>query len=245
MLVAGNVNPNPGSGPSLVAGGLLNNLFPQVGAPLAPGTVTQVYGDNLADSPAQPSDVPLPTAFQGVESLVGGLGAPIFYVSKSQLVVQVPSELAPKQTYSALLIVNNQITLPQDVDLAPVTPGTVAFADGTLVTQHADFTLVDANRPARPGEGLTIYLVGMGATTPAVPSGTRAPSDPLARVPPNVQVTVDGQSADVSFAGLTPGGVGLYQINFAVPSTARSGKLEVVITQNGVSANTTRLLVAQ
>ena len=245
MQLAGNVNPNARAGPLLVTGGLLNNLNPQVGAPLAPGTVTQVYGDNLADSPDQPAAVPLPPAFKGVEALIGGLPAPLFYVSKTQLVVQIPSELAPKQTYSALLAVNNQITLPQDVDLAPVTPATVAFADGRLVAQHTDYSLVDTNRPAKPDEPLTIYLVGMGATTPGVQSGTAAPSDPPADVQSRPQVTVDGQSADVSFAGLTPGGVGLYQINFTVPHGARSGSLEVVITQDNVKANTTRLIVAQ
>jgi uncharacterized protein (TIGR03437 family) len=58
-------------------------------------------------------------------------------------------------------------------------------------------------------------------------------------------VTVDGQKAKVPFAGLTPGGVGLYQIDLTVPTTARNGDLELVVTQNGVAANTTKLIVAK
>ena len=245
VQLGGNVNSNSRLAPSLVPSGLLNNLNPQVGAPLAPGTVTQVYGDNLADSPDQPAAVPLPIMFKDVQVLIGALSAPLFYVSKGQLVVQIPTELAPKQTYSAVVLVGDQYTLPQNIDVTPVAPGTVAFADGTLVAQHADFGLVDASRPAKPGEALAMYLVGMGATTPPVPSGEAAPSDPLAKVQADVEVTVDGQPAQVSFAGLTPGGVGLYQINFTVPQGVKTGKLDVVITEDGVPANATKLIVAQ
>ena len=90
-----------------------------------------------------------------------------------------------------------------------------------------------------------MYLVGMGATTPLVPSGEAAPSDPLAKVQADVEVTVDGQPAQVSFAGLTPGGVGLYQINFTVPLGVKTGKPDVVIIEDGVPANATTLIVAQ
>jgi hypothetical protein len=51
-----------------------------------------------------------------------------------------------------------------------------------IVAQHADFSPVSSASPAAPGEYLTIYLVGMGATNPSVRSGTAAPSSPLAKV---------------------------------------------------------------
>ena len=57
--------------------------------------------------------------------------------------------------------------------------------------------------------------------------------------PPGVAV-----GDDVVFAGLTPGFVGLYQINFQVPTSASSGELEVDVTQNGVAANPTLLPVS-
>jgi uncharacterized protein (TIGR03437 family) len=89
---------------------------------------------------------------------------------------------------------------------------------------------------------LTIYLAGMGATDPAVPSGDPTPSQ---LIPSIVQPTifVDGQQATKDFAGLTPTGVGLYFINFVVPSNARTGMLSVVVMQNGIASNTTTLPV--
>ena len=61
--------------------------------------------------------------------------------------------------------------------------------------------------------------------------------------PMSATVTIDGQPAATVFTGLTPGGVGLYQINLTVPPTAKAGKLPVVITQGGVTTNATTLLV--
>ena len=242
---AGDVGPNSTPGPSLAAGGFINNLNPQLGAALAPGTVTQVYGDNMASAPDQPSTVPLPKNFRNVQLVIGGLSAPFFYVSKNQLVIQVPAELVPNKTYAALLLANGQLSLPQSIDIVPVTPGTVTFADGTLVAQRADGSLVNREHPAKPDEPLVIYLVGMGVTNPSVDSGAAAPSDPLPKVPSDVEIIIGGLNAPISYAGLTPGGVGLYQINFTVPDAISTGDLDVIISQGGVPANSAKLIVAR
>jgi uncharacterized protein (TIGR03437 family) len=243
--ITGTVEGSADAVPSLAAGGVLNNLNPVVGAALAPGTVAQVYGDNFTSTQGSPSTLPLPTQFGGVELLIGGASAPLYFVSKGQLTIQLPTELTANRSYTALVIANNLPSVPRELNFNTTNPGTLAFADGRLVAQHADFTLVDASRPARAGEALTIYLVGMGATSPAVASGTAAPSNPLARVVSNPTLTIDGQTAEVSFAGLTPGGIGLYQVNFRVPASARAGNLDVVITQDGASANKSTLVVGQ
>jgi uncharacterized protein (TIGR03437 family) len=188
--------------------------------------------------------LPLPTVFSGTELLTGGLNAPLYFVSRNQLTAQLPNELASNRSFVALVISNGLPSLPQEINLVSATPGTAATPDGRLIAQHADFSLVDSSRPARPGEDIAVYLVGLGATTPPVPSGSPAPANPLARVTANVTVTVDGQSADVGFAGLTPGAIGLYQINFRVPPGAKAGNLDVVITQDGAVANAAKLTVA-
>jgi uncharacterized protein (TIGR03437 family) len=243
MQIGGNVDPNSTPSPSLAIAGLLNNLNPVPGAGLAPGTVTQVYGDNLTTTADSPSNVPLPTSYKGVEALIGGVSAPIYYISKTQLTVQVPVELAPNASYMALLVSGNGYSVPQPVNLVAISPGAVTFADGRIVAQHTDYSFVDSTRPAKSGETLAVYLVGMGATTPSVKSGNAAPLNPLAKVPSLVEVSIDGNPANVSFAGLTPGGVGLYQINFVVPDGLRNGTLDISIKQDGMKANAATLVV--
>jgi uncharacterized protein (TIGR03437 family) len=125
-----------------------------------------------------------------------------------------------------------------------VSPGVAAFGDGTLIAQHANYVLVDTNHPAVPGETLIIYLDGMGATNPAVPTDGIAPSvEPLARLVTPVTVTVGNETATIVYAGLTPGGIGLYQIDFTVPQDLKTSTPTVVVKQNGVTANSTTLPV--
>jgi uncharacterized protein (TIGR03437 family) len=243
--ITGDVNANSAPAPSQVIAGLLNNFSPQVGAGLAPGTVTQAYGDNLATVSMATNTAPLPTSFNGVQVIVSGRPAGIYYVSKNQLTIQIPSELPVNKPAQIVLLAGNAVTLPQEIFLNQFAPGVLAFADGTLVAQHGanPLQLVDATHPAKPGEVLVAYLVGMGATNPAVPSSVASPANPPAVVPGGAQVTVGGQTALVSFVGLTPGFVGLYQLNFAVPQNAQPGMLDVVISQGSINANTTKLIV--
>jgi uncharacterized protein (TIGR03437 family) len=104
--------------------------------------------------------------------------------------------------------------------------------------------LITAASPAKPGETVIIYLAGMGATNPSVASGAATPAQ---LVPTVVQptATVDGEDAKYIYAGLTPTGIGLYQIDLTIPSDARTGNLNVIITQNGVNSNTAILPVSR
>ena len=103
-----------------------------------------------------------------------------------------------------------------------------------LVT-HANGTLVTADNPAQPGEEVVIWAFGLGLTSPAVKTGSASPS-PAATVASVLYFQFDFRiNATLSrpyinplilapiqapiFAGLTPGQVGLYQINVRIPST--------------------------
>ena len=98
---------------------------------------------------------------------------------------------------------------------------------------RADGSLLQTGPLPVAGDILTIYLVGLGTTTPSVPTGqlTPAPAPTL-----NDYVFVDlvfganagpsspemnppaGQQAKVTFAGMSPGQIGLYQINVQLPA---------------------------
>jgi uncharacterized protein (TIGR03437 family) len=84
--------------------------------------------------------------------------------------------------------------------------------------------------PAQPGEYVTVYGTGFGATNPAVPAGVFASQG--ASVTAAVTVTLGGvviPTASVLYVGVTPGSPGLYQLNFQVPASAPNGNLPLVI----------------
>jgi uncharacterized protein (TIGR03437 family) len=58
-------------------------------------------------------------------------------------------------------------------------------------------------------------------------------------------VTIGGRNADVSFSGLAPGFVGLYQVNVKVPDGAAPGNaVPVVLTIGGATSNTATIAIA-
>ncbi len=57
-------------------------------------------------------------------------------------------------------------------------------------------------------------------------------------------VTIDGVPATVTFSGLAPGFVGLYQVNVEVPQEVSPGPaLPLILTINGVPSNTVTIAV--
>ena len=81
-----------------------------------------------------------------------------------------------------------------------------------------------------------VYLTGMGGTDAPVREGAAAPSSPLARTLVQPQVFVGGVLAPIFFAGLTPGFVGLYQVNAQLPADAPTS-FEIVVETGGRRSN--------
>jgi uncharacterized protein (TIGR03437 family) len=239
--VVGGVTPN--QAPSIAPGGVLHLLNPKPNGLLAPGTIVEIFGSGLAATTVAPS-YPPPTSVNGTSVLVSGIELPLYYVSSTQINAELPFELVPGREYQLLVNANNGYTAPQSIQSSALVPGVAAYADGHVIAQHSDFSLVNAASPAKPGEFLVIYLVGMGATDVPVATGAAAPTQPLANVSTEPIVRVGGQNAQVFFAGLTPQAVGLYQINFQVPQGIPSGDVALEVSQGTVSANKTLLPVA-
>jgi uncharacterized protein (TIGR03437 family) len=108
----------------------------------------------------------------------------------------------------------------------------------TPMVTHADGSQVSVNSPASAGETVEIYAVGLGVTQPSVPTGRASPSpaampnnsnlmigfnylpNALPTIPnPHQTSTSPAQGPGPQpFAWLTPGFVGLYQLNVAIPA---------------------------
>jgi len=101
------------------------------------------------------------------------------------------------------------------------------------------------------GDIVVIYTIGLGPTTPVVPSGTASPTSPLAVIDPTTVQACFGNNSPFSpapcvnpqFVGLSPGFVGLYQINLAIPQGLASGNVPFSFTVHGVPSDVVQLAV--
>src|SRR6185369_4664856 len=108
--VVGGVVPNVS--PVLARNGILHNLNPVSGAGLAPGTIVSIYGSALAAGTVVSNALPLPSTLEGTSVLVGGVEAPLFFVSPGQINAQIPFQLVPGHEYPVIVAANDALTTP-------------------------------------------------------------------------------------------------------------------------------------
>jgi uncharacterized protein (TIGR03437 family) len=228
------------------AGGVVNAAA--YSAPVAPGSIAAVFGNYLLPEAAAISSFPMPTSLGGLSlQFAGAPLAPLFYASFGQANVQVPWELAGLSQATVTAGYNGQNSPPQTVSLASYAPGifTVNGAGtGRGAILDSSYTLVGDSKPAIAGAALQIYCTGLGPVTNQPATGAPAPSSPLAETTTRPTVTIGGAQAEVLFSGLTPGLVGLYQVNARVPAGAAKGtSVPVVVSIGGVQSNTVTIVV--
>jgi uncharacterized protein (TIGR03437 family) len=98
--------------------------------------------------------------------------------------------------------------------------------------------LVTLSNPIHRGDDIVIFLTGLGRTNPQIEAGVPAPGDPLVFSLVEPALTLSGIELPISFAGLSPGQVGVYQINAKVPHWVPLGlEQPLTISQSGVSTS--------
>jgi uncharacterized protein (TIGR03437 family) len=94
---------------------------------------------------------------------------------------------------------------------------------GQAIVLNQDDSRNTASNPARRGDFITVFATGQGLVNPPLATGQPAAVSPLSDVA-NVTVTMGGrQASDIFFSGMTPGFVGLLQINVRVPREVTPG----------------------
>ena len=145
--------------------------------------------------------------------------------------------------YQVILSANGALTTPDSIQLSGTAPGVNAGDGGLVSATHLDGSAVTEAAPAAPGETLAMLAAGLGMTDTPVADGAPSPATPLANAVSVPTLTIDGNPAAISFAGLQPGTVGIYQINFTVPPGAKNGDLTLILSQDGQPGNSTVLPV--
>jgi len=170
----------------------------------SPGSLASVFGTNLMVTGS--------TTTVTVGSLPGFVLSP---TAPTQINVQIPvnAPLGP----TTLTVTVGSASASTNITLAAYAPA--FFASGSVGTfvDALKGTPITAANPATPGEILTGYAVGLGATNPAVATGV----NPTGAAPPTVAkvtMSLGTEAVTVSFAGLYSAGI--YQINFTLPMDA-------------------------
>jgi len=244
----------PTATPAINQGGVVNPVT--YTAQVAPGSLASVFGVNLAPVTAAAASLPLlPELGGGVMSMNGSLAVPLLFSSPYQMNIQIPWEVDPASPASLTASVGWLASAAQPVQLEAAAPvvfllqpgvsnqGAVLIANTGLVAALAGSDFPNA-RPAQPGDYISIFCTGLGAVTNQPATGAASPSEPLAWTAATPTATIGGAGALVTFSGLAPGAVGLYQVNVQVPAGVSSGPaVPVVLFISGVQSNAVTIAI--
>ena len=102
---------------------------------------------------------------------------------------------------------------------------------GAILNQ--DGSVNSPNNPAAPGSVVALFATGAGATTPAGADGTLTSAPyPTPNLP--VSVTINGETAQVIYAGAAPGLVaGVLQINVVLPADILAATYDQIVVTVG------------
>ena len=211
--------------------GVQDNATFVPGDPVAPGDIVALKGQQLSAMVGTVAGAPpLATQLTDTQVLFNSQPLPLYYTSYGQINCQIPTDAPLGTSLVQVKRQDGQVSNLVSVDIAARAPrlliglgsyGAIANTDYSRPMPEGSFPGV-ATHPAKNGDTLTIYAIGLGATSPYVATGQPAPSsEPLARLTSLPAVAfgggIGGATATPLFAGLSPTYAGLYQVNVTIP----------------------------
>jgi uncharacterized protein (TIGR03437 family) len=227
--------------PTLPSSGLVNAA--SFAHTVAPGSIVSAFGTNFANSNGSASETPLPYKLNGVSIYVNSTPAPLIFVGQFQANFQIPFETKPGMA-TVVVTANDAESLAAMVNVSAVAPGIFVTGTNQAVVLNSDNSVADSASPAKVGSVVVMYVTGLGPLDHPLPTGSPASNNPLSNATVVPTVTVGGANAVVQFAGMSPGFVGLGQINMVIPKLA-TGTYPVVVTQGTRSSNNPVMSVRQ
>ena len=231
----------------------------------APGSWVEIYGSNLAPDTRQWAGSDFngnnaPTSLDGVEVSIDGQKAFIDYISSSpgQINAQLPSNISTGPML-ALTVNNGTVSsAPFNVTVNATEPGFLApstfliggnqyvvalLPDGMTYILPAGAIAGVLSRPVHPGETITMYGIGFGAVMPSLPGGEiETVSNQLSA---SLQILFGPAEAQITYAGLAPQFVGLYQFDVVVPEVPDNDLVPLTFNLGGATGNQTLFIAVQ
>jgi uncharacterized protein (TIGR03437 family) len=226
--------------PAILPGGVVNAA--SYSAKVAPGSLFSIFGTDLATSLDSAKSLPLPTSMNGTSVTVGGKAAPLVFVSAGQVNAQIPYDVAEAANLPVVVTVNGVASVAGAVSVIASAPGILQFGNKRAVVQNDDGSLNNTGSGAKAGSYAVAYLTGLGALDNPVATGGPAAADPLSRPRASVSAAIGNQPVELVFTGMTPGFVGLAQMNFKVPALP-PGDYPLVVTAGGEKSNAATITI--
>ena len=214
---------------------------------ISPGALASIYGTGFGSSTFLADDgFAWPTSTTSFVSVkVNSVAAPLYYVSPGQINFQVPWATPTTGTVDVAVMVNGGSSNIAAVPVGTAAPGLFYDpASGAAIVQNTpDYSLNTASNPAPAGSTIVAYLTGTGPVSPAAKDGAPLRSDTLTWATSAYSAKIGSLAATVSFAGLTPGFIGLGQMNIVVPPTLAPGVYPLSVTIDGQTSNSATIAV--
>jgi uncharacterized protein (TIGR03437 family) len=227
----------------------------------APGSWIEVFGTNLAPvartwSAGDFDGVKAPQSLSGTSVTIDGRGAVISYVSPNQVNALLPFDVGVGQQ-TVTVTTASGTSVSDVITVHPTEPGLLApssfkigdrqyvaaqFPDGTYALPSLVISGV-ASRPARPSETIILSGIGFGPVTPQMDAGEIVQTRNTVNLP--VEIAIGGTPARLTYAGLAPGAVGMYQFNVVVPNVPSSDATPLTYSLGGIQGGQTLYIAVQ
>jgi len=243
--------------PTVNQGGVLNGASYSTTNP--PGSLIVIFGTNMAGAFLGASSTPLSMTLQNTSVTIDDKPAPMYYVSATQTSVQLPWKSSAGNV-NIVVTRNGTPSAPQQMQVGQFSPGifsvsqdgkgmalafnaipiTVNGKPALAIAQPAGSVPGLPTVPAKVGDHMFVYCTGLGAVTPSIADGA-APcalsgcksTDTQRKTTTQPKVLIGDVSAHVEFSGLAPQFVGVYQLNFQLPSGVPTGNAVPIHIQIG------------
>jgi len=230
--------------PTVTAGGVVP-VYSTIST-IQPGEWVSIYGANLANGISTWTGN-FPTSLGGTSVTIDGKSAYLWYVSPTQINLQVPDGVTPGTVQVVVRtaaggVANSTVTVAAFAPSFSLldgkhVAGIIVRSDGSGAYGGGSYDIVGptgsslgyATVAAKAGDTLELFGVGFGPTSPAVSpgavfSGAASTTNPVTLKINNIAVTP-------AFAGESS--AGLYQINVTIPSGLGAGDVSLQASVGG------------
>ena len=211
-------------------------------AGVAPGGQITIGGTGFTPQFVWASGTPLPVLLGDMCVIVNNGAIPLIHVSPSQVGAQLP--FSALGTATMVIKGPGGISDPFTFNVSANAPAIYSDGSGSpLILRDDNYQLVDFTNPVHPNQNISIYLTGLGAVSPTVDAGQPGPLNPFALAQTQPTVTLGSVGTTVTYAGLVPGLIGVYQINVTMPKGVPPGSSVPLTVSQGKAATTVRVRV--